>query len=285
MNEQDVFKKIRIQAANGARAELHAYGAHLTSWQPAGEAEQLFLSPLAEFRRGVSIRGGVPVVFPQFAELGPLPKHGLLRTAIWDCAALTQDAANGRAGARFRVRDDAPMRALWPHSFAADFFVEIGGKTLSMALTILNTGDAPFQFTAALHSYLRVADVGRAVVSGLQGLEYVDKVAGQSVRGPEHNLQSEENLRIAGEVDRIYLKARRSVMIDGTRVLEIHQTGFEDVVTWNPGSALSAQLGDLGPEGYRTMLCIEAASIAVPVALEPGAEWRGTQVLQLRSST
>lgn len=286
MNDRDDFEKIHLQAPDGASAEVCRYGAHLTSWKPAGRSEQLFLSPRAEFRRGVSIRGGVPIIFPQFAELGSLPKHGLLRTVTWNYVEATQDAVGKRAGVRLRVRDDAQARALWPYSFSAEFHIEIGGGTLSMTLSVRNTDAAAFQFTAALHSYLQVDDVSRVSVSGLRGLEYVDKVAGQSVHGVERNSQPEEALRIVGEVDRIYLRASRPIVLaDEARMLEIHKAGFDDVVVWNPGPALSAQLKDLGPEGYRTMLCIEAAAIAVPLVLEPGAEWRGSQVLQLRSLT
>jgi glucose-6-phosphate 1-epimerase len=43
-------------------------------------------------------------------------------------------------------------------------------------MRVQNTGDSPFEFTAALHSYLEVTDVGQARVKGLQGLEYLDKV-------------------------------------------------------------------------------------------------------------
>ncbi len=37
-------------------------------------------------------------------------------------------------------------------------------------------GDKPFEFTAALHTYLEVQDIALAKVQGLQGLEYLDKV-------------------------------------------------------------------------------------------------------------
>ena len=50
------------------------------------------------------------------------------------------------------------------------------GEKLRTDLRVLNTGDAPFSFTGALHSYFEVLDVGIARVKGLSGLTYLDKV-------------------------------------------------------------------------------------------------------------
>src|SRR3546814_9389927 len=83
---------------------------------------------------------------------------------------------DGAGHARFALHDDPATRAIWPHPFAAELSVTIFGDTLETALLIRNTGDAPFTFTAALHSYLRVTDVGTVSVHGLQGLRYRDKV-------------------------------------------------------------------------------------------------------------
>jgi hypothetical protein len=69
---------------DGARAEIYPHGTHVTSWVPAGGSERLFLSPASEFRPGAPIRGGVPVVFPQFSGLGSLPKHGFVRLLSWE---------------------------------------------------------------------------------------------------------------------------------------------------------------------------------------------------------
>ncbi len=52
------------------------------------------------------------------------------------------------------------------------------GEKLRTDLRVLNTGDAPFSFTGALHSYFEVLDVGVARVKGLSGLTYLDKVTG-----------------------------------------------------------------------------------------------------------
>ncbi|MES2106056.1 MAG: D-hexose-6-phosphate mutarotase, partial [Pseudomonadota bacterium] len=62
-----------LRAQDGAQAGITAHGAHVCSWIPAAGKEQLFLSKTSEFRDGAAIRGGVPVIFPQFAGLGSLP--------------------------------------------------------------------------------------------------------------------------------------------------------------------------------------------------------------------
>ena len=46
-------------------------------------------------------------------------------------------------------------------------------------LRIINTGDKPFDFTAALHTYIEVLDNKKASVKGLKDLEYLDKVTQQ----------------------------------------------------------------------------------------------------------
>ncbi|MCH5754687.1 hypothetical protein MMA59_22970, partial [Salmonella enterica] len=64
---------IRLTAPDGATATMSLNGGHLLSWQPAGAPEQLYLSPRSEYASGKkAIRGGVPVIFPQFSDRGPL---------------------------------------------------------------------------------------------------------------------------------------------------------------------------------------------------------------------
>ena len=37
---------------------------------------------------------------------------------------------------------------------------------------------------------------------------------------------------------------------------------------------------DMDPEGYRRMLCVEAAAIDPPLVLQPGREWKGSQAIE-----
>jgi glucose-6-phosphate 1-epimerase len=267
---------ITLTAADGARAVISPFGAHVLSWRPASGGEQLFLSRSAVLDGSKPIRGGVPVIFPQFAGEGPLPKHGFARTSPWQF--LRQETLDsGSAIARFGLCDNAATRALWPYPFAAELAVTVGGAALRVALEIHNTGSDALAFTAALHTYLAVDDSAAVEIVGLSGLGFRDTANG-NVRGEQH----ETALRIAGEVDRIYFDAPAHLQLrEPGRTLELSAVGFPDAVVWNPGAVAGAALGDLEPGGYARMLCIEPAVIGRPVLLAPGGTWRGGQGLRL----
>ncbi|MBW3572001.1 MAG: D-hexose-6-phosphate mutarotase [Gemmatimonadetes bacterium] len=267
--------RLRLSHPSGSAAEVYLQGAHVTSWIPAGGSEALFLSRAATFQPGKAIRGGVPVVFPQFAELGPLPKHGFARVQPWERV----DHADRPGAVRLRLRDSDETRRIWPHAFVAELVVEIGGDWLSLGLTIRNTGDAAFKFTAALHTYLRVGDVRRATVQGLQGVRYRDRDTGEQGREDEDHAVS-----IQGEVDRVYLNTPRELRVHdprNQRTFLLRAEGFADTVVWNPWASGAASLPDMEDDEYREMLCVEAAQVAEPVRLEAGASWTGSQRLQV----
>lgn len=264
--------RLILAAPDGARAEIYLHGAHVTSWRPAGGPERLFLSPAARFLPGQGIRGGVPVAFPQFADVGPLPMHGFARKTSWELTAISGDGST--ASATLRLADSADTRSLWPHAFLAELRVAIGGPRLEVALAVTNTGQAPFSFTGALHTYLAVAAIEDVAVEGLQGIMYIDKVA----RG-RRSSQEESVLRIRAETDRVYLNAPRRVVVSGPAGrLAVSAAGFPDVVVWNPWNK-AASIPDMEPDDYRSMLCIEAAIVGTPAQVDPGRRWAGSQTL------
>ena len=264
-------------AADGARVEVYLHGAHVTSWQPAGGGERLFVSARSRYGPDAAIRGGVPVCFPQFAALGPLPMHGFARTASWDLVHARRSAA-GAAEVLLRLADSEATRALWPHAFVAELSVTAAGSTLALGLAVQNTGHAALDFTGALHTYLRVADVTQAAVYGLRGAGYRDKV-----KGTDGETETANVLRVVGPIDRVYYAAPADLELrEPGRALAITTTGFADTVIWNPGAAGGAAMADLEPDGYARMVCVEAAAARAPVTVRPGARWLGTQTLAAR---
>ena len=259
---------IRLRAADGARAIVALHGAHLLSWIPADGRERLFLSERARYDAGAAIRGGVPVIFPQFAARGPLPKHGFARTLPWRFAG-----AGPRA--TFELTDNAATTA-WPHAFAARLHIGLAGESLETTLEIHNRGETGFVFTAALHTYLALGDLDAAALHGLDGcrVRRQRRQAARSVSRPARRFASTarsiaSTLRPQGPLE----------LRDGPHRLTISQDGFADTVVWNPGAALAATIGDLGPHGHQRFVCVEAAQVTQPLRLAPGERWSGTQRL------
>ena len=110
--------------------ELCTQGAHLARWR-----DMLFLSSRSRFERGQAIRGGIPLIFPWFGD-DPLKlgrgAHGFARRVEWRVVEHEERASGLRA--RLELRDDDTTRALWPHRFRAELFVDAGDE-LTLELT------------------------------------------------------------------------------------------------------------------------------------------------------
>jgi glucose-6-phosphate 1-epimerase len=263
-----------LRSADGATAEIHHDGAQVTSWRPAGGEERLFLSATTALREGVAIRGGIPVIFPQFAAEGPLPRHGFARTMRWALIGQTQ-APDGTAHASFILNDTDSTRAIWPAVFRATLAVRVGGSELRVSLTVENLGEARFEFAAALHTYLRVRDIASTSLEGLHGVRFRESGHPGVLRTDEARI-----LRPVGEIDRVYVDVPGPVVVrEPTRALEVASSGFVDVVVWNPGAEKAAALPDLERGGERRMLCVESGAVQQRPMLAPGERWTGEQRL------
>ncbi|HEV2129870.1 MAG TPA: D-hexose-6-phosphate mutarotase, partial [Longimicrobiaceae bacterium] len=264
--------KVVLRHPSGAAAELYLHGAHLTSWRTAEGEELLFLSEQAVFAPQAGIRGGIPIVFPQFGP-GELPQHGFARFQEWTL----EESGSGEADsvfARLALRDNEETRSQWPHPFLAEVSVLLT-DSLEVELAVTNTGNSPFSFTAALHTYFRVSNVRETTVEGLRGIRYRDKV-----QGGVEVLDMEDAVRFRGETDRVYLDAPSTARIRDAangRTIELRKEGFDDLVVWNPWIEWSRSKQDFGDEEYLRMVCGEAAQVGDPVRLDPGQSWRAVQ--------
>ncbi len=260
---------IVLQTPDGARLEACLHGGHITAWRTADGRERLFLSERAEFHANAAIRGGVPVIFPQFAGRGALPKHGFARTARW------HEVNHTASSIALRMESTDATRAIWPHEFVLTLTAELAPTALTLSFEVLNTDSQAFSFTSALHTYLRVTQLAQCTLLGLENRPYLDSTR-RDAPGQDAALV------LRGEIDRIYPNLADTLELrDGAARTSITQQGFTDVVVWTPGAEKAAALADLAPEAHQNFLCVEAAQIMIPITLAPGTEWRGEQRLSV----
>ncbi len=254
-----------------ASAEIYLHGAHVTSWQPAGAKEVIFLSKHSHWEDGRAIRGGIPVVFPWFrakADDPKAPAHGFVRTREWQLDSVISKE-DGSVIAVFSTESDASTRLWWPPEFRLELRITIG-VTLGLELTTTNAGSAPLSFEEALHTYFQVGQVERVHVRGLNGVTYLDNV--------DQNQEKTQSgdLVFTGTTDNAYLDTLSvTELIDPIlrRTVRTEKENSRTTVVWNPWQQGAAPLSDLGEDEWRQMTCVEASNVlSSAVSLASGEE-------------
>ena len=262
-----------VAEAPGVRITARARGAHLMSWTTHG-VDRLWMSPRSHVGQADALRGGVPVLFPQFGTFGDLVKHGFARTAEW--RPVRVESEPGRAALAFQLTDSEGTRAIWPHPFRARLTISASPTDLTMALTIENQGPDAAPFTGGLHTYLAVADP-QAWVSGLAGCPTWD---GRSTAAPVFGGSLGDQVAALADQDLVIGAAPQEVLLHDAVLgdLQITAEGFPNRVVWNPGPGHT--LPDVAPGDEARFVCIEPVAL-VPITLDPGATWEGTQRLKV----
>lgn len=267
--------KVVLAHASGAAAEVYLLGAHVASWKTADGKERLFLSGRSLFEEGKAIRGGVPLVFPQFGD-GPLPKHGLVRTRSWKLLRTSVSSA-GVVEAVFGLAIAVADCAAWPHDCTLEYTVRLDSE-LVLDLKAVNAGTKPLAFQAALHTYFAADDIHKAGVCGLNGREFLD-----SLKNRQRGTETRESIPFAAETDRIYLDVPSELGVTGTTSegggIRIRTRNLPDAVVWNPWIEKSKKLDDFGDDEYRRMVCVETGTVIPGVTLPPGLAWESVTTL------
>lgn len=268
MAEYGQLPAVRLTAPDGAQATVALFGAHLLSWRTADGREHLFCSARSALDGSKAIRGGVPVIFPQFNARGDGQRHGFARTSLWRLDDSGTD--DGRAWAEFVLTQSdlaTPVAQAWPHAFELRLRFTVGGPALDLDCSVRNTGAHAFPFGVALHTYFEVGRLEAAAIEGLQHCRYTD-----------HHLatlaQQEAVLRFTEKTDRLYQAPPALTLHTASGALRLEQHGYSEWVVWNPGAADAAALADLADDEYLRFVCIEPARVDQQL-LAPDAQWVG----------
>ena len=109
-----------------------------------------------------AIRGGIPVVFPNFGPWKLGPQHGFARISNWEVLEEKEDFVI------LTLSDNKETRQMWDFGFTLQYTVRIENNKLYTILTVKNTDEKEFDFTALLHTYFKV-DVSTLEVTGFKG--------------------------------------------------------------------------------------------------------------------
>ena len=231
--------------------------------------ELLYLSPLVDVFPDNPIRGGIPLMFPQFGDSGPLRKHGFVRDLQWNLVAETQDTDSKNLSYVLDVK--ATTFPEWPFDAALRFDVRLSLQTLTIGLSVQNTGAKAFTFTGGFHPYFAISSRKNILLNGLDELPFRDSFPGDNAY----------ELNADGLVERQYVGNAEIRFYNGSNWLKITASGFDSWMVWNPGTAGAKKISDLPDDDWDQFICIEPIILAEPKTLLPGDAFNGEMVVSV----
>eukprot|EP00250_Pteridium_aquilinum_P017523 c23671_g1_i1 orf=519-1490(-) len=266
-----------LRDPRGFSAQVHLYGGQVTSWKNDRREELLFVSSKAIFKPPKAIRGGIPICFPQFSNLGSIEQHGFARNRLWSIdqnSSPMPTSSDDKAIIDLILTSGDEEAKIWSNSFEFRLRVTLGPDgELGLTARIRNIDAKPFSFTMAFHTYFSVSDISEVRIEGLETLDYLD-----NLQNRERFTEQGDALTFENEVDRIYLNTPTTIAIidhEWKRTFVLKKDGLPDAVVWNPWERKAKAMVDFGDDEYKHMICVEPAAIEKPITLKPGEEWRG----------
>lgn len=229
----------------------------------------LYCSPLHDPGSRRPARGGVPVLFPQFADRGPHKKHGWARDVEW--SLVDEQITDGAHWAHWQLELGKDAHPDWPYLARLDLSAKASTDALWFELQITNTGSNAFNWTGGLHPYWAVSDVRKCTITGLTGTVVQDRF------NPGKKVEACDRVQPTGNAfESLYDTPAPIELTSDHRTLRLSMTGFDQWMIWNPGEMEARHMADIPSGGWQAFICIEPVRASRPYLLEPGDTFVGT---------
>ncbi|KAA8693770.1 Aldose 1-epimerase family protein [Pseudomonas caricapapayae] len=244
-------------------------GAHILSYQVAGQQPLVWLNEEAVFKQGKPIRAGMPICWPWFGNLErnpqsvqamrdssePAKAHGEVRALDWQLLGIGEDG--DALLVEFVLPEAEGHLPGWPHNVALKLSIRLD-HALNVSLVSYNGGTEPVTISQALHTYFAISDVRQISIEGLDGLRYIETLENWEER------EQSGDLTFAGETDRIYKNTPGVLSIvdpEWQRRIHIRSTGSRSAILWNPWIEKTGKFTDMAADGWQRMVCVETANV------------------------
>jgi galactose mutarotase-like enzyme len=145
-----------------------ARGGIITRWQICGE-DILYLDTERFKYPNLSVRGGVPILFPICGNLPDntyqhqgrnytLKQHGFARDLPWQ---VSKQSSENAASLTLELNSNPATRQVYPFDFQLIFTYQLQGNSLKIHQKVINLSPEKMPFSIGFHPYFQVTDKTR----------------------------------------------------------------------------------------------------------------------------
>lgn len=157
-------------------------GGIITGWQVKGK-EILYLDAERFANPALSVRGGIPILFPICGNLPnntytyqnqayTLKQHGFARDAVW---VVSDQVTEDKASLTLNFESNEETRAVYPFDFKLAFSYTIKGNSLEIFQRYTNLSEETMPFCTGLHPYFLTPDKSQLRFE-IPALQYIDQI-------------------------------------------------------------------------------------------------------------
>lgn len=102
---------------------------------------------------------------------GAIQQHGFARNLDWEISNTSADPNPDEKDPSLELvlTDNEYTTKMWPYKFKVVYTITLHGEQLQTQFRVINNDTKPFDFSAALHTYIEVLSIDKAKVTGLKG--------------------------------------------------------------------------------------------------------------------
>jgi galactose mutarotase-like enzyme len=156
-------------------------GGIITKWG-VNSQELLYLDVERFTHRELSVRGGIPILFPICGNLPDnvythqdrqytLKQHGFARDLPWE---VVSQATEDLASISLQLKSSDRTKEVYPFEFTLVFTYQLVGNTLKILQSYTNHSTEPMLFSAGFHPYFAVNDKSQLEFA-IPASEYLDQ--------------------------------------------------------------------------------------------------------------
>ncbi|MCA2673475.1 MULTISPECIES: aldose epimerase [unclassified Microcystis] len=159
---------LKDEEADAYLEVVPARGGIITRWQICGE-DILYLDRERFKEPNLSVRGGVPILFPICGNLPDntyqhqgrnytLKQHGFARDLPWQ---VSKQSSENAASLTLELNSNEATRQVYPFDFQLIFTYQLQGNSLKIHQKVINLSPEKMPFSIGFHPYFQVTDKTR----------------------------------------------------------------------------------------------------------------------------
>lgn len=233
--EQRQYKTYVLTNAESRLEVVPERGGIITSWQVQNQ-EMFYLDTERFTHPDLSVRGGVPILFPICGNLPDnsytaagqsyqLKQHGFARELPWQAEAIDPDSA----AITITLESNPQTLEVYPFEFQLAYTYQLQGQSLILSQRHTNRSNQPMPFSTGLHPYFSVADKSQLQVE-IPASQYQEKGSPDPQNFTGFDFDQDE-------IDWAFrsLTQQSSRVVDGQRQLSLtlnYDSSYSTLVFW-----------------------------------------------------